>query len=128
MDGGKSWKKMAVTATNGLPRGTMGRIGLDWSRSNPNVVYAFYDNYACDTRAAEEAKAAAAAGRAGRGTNPGGSAASCPIIGNEVYRSNDKGESWTLVSGQTDEQRTFMKGMSNTYACVFGNICVYETE
>src|SRR5688572_11764644 len=40
MDGGKSWKKISPSATNGLPRGTMGRIGLDWSRSNPNVIYA----------------------------------------------------------------------------------------
>ncbi|HEX5214112.1 MAG TPA: hypothetical protein VFV98_01545 [Vicinamibacterales bacterium] len=124
-NGGQSWTRL----TNGLPPPKVtGRIGLAVAASNPNVVYAFYDNYACDARAAEEAKAAAAAGRGGRGANPGGSAASCPIIGNEVYRSNDKGASWTLVSGQTDEQRTFMKGMSNTYAWVFGNIRVDPTD
>src|SRR6185503_2205333 len=124
-DAGKSWTKV----TKGLPASNVsGRIGLAVAPSNPNVVYAFYDNYECDTRAMEEAKAAAAAGRGGRGANPGGSAASCPIKGNEVYRSSDKGASWTLVSGQTDEQRQFMKGMSNTYAWVFGNIRVDPTD
>src|SRR6186713_2221104 len=124
-DAGKSWTKL----TNGLPASNVsGRIGLAVAASNPNVVYAFYDNYSCDTRAMEEAKAAAAAGRGGRGANPGGSAASCPIKGNEVYRSNDKGATWKLVSGQGDAQRTFMKGMSNTYAWVFGNIRVDPTD
>ena len=84
-------------------------------------IYAFYDNYECDTRAAP-------ANPQGRGQNPGGSAARCAIKGNEVYRSNDKGASWTLVSGQTDEQRAFMKAMSNTYAWVFGNIRVDPTD
>ena len=124
-DAGKSWNRL----TKGLPAANVsGRIGLAVAASNPNVVYAFYDNYECDSRAAEEAAAAAAGGRGGRGQNPGGSAAKCPIKGNEVYRSNDKGASWTLVSGQTDDQRTYMKGMSNTYAWVFGNIRVDPTD
>jgi photosystem II stability/assembly factor-like uncharacterized protein len=124
-DAGKTWTRL----TNGLPPANVsGRIGVAVAASNPNVVYAFYDNYACDQRAIEEAKTAEAAGRGGRGQNPGGSAARCPIVGNEVYRSNDKGASWTLVSGQTDAQRTFMKGMSNTYAWVFGNIRVDPTD
>ncbi len=115
-DAGKSWTRL----TNGLPpSNASGRIGLAVAPSNPNVVYAFYDNYQCDTRAADAS---------GRGGNPGGSAARCPIIGNEVYRSNDKGATWTLMSGQTDEQRAFMKSMSNTYAWVFGNIRVDPTD
>ena len=113
-DAGKTWTRL----TNGLPPAKVtGRIGLAVAPSNPQVVYAFYDNYGCDTQAAD-----------GRGRNPGGSAATCPIVGNEVYRSNDKGATWTLVSGQTPEQRTFMKGMSNTYAWVFGNIRVDPTD
>ena len=35
-DGGRSWAKL----TKGLPEGSMGRIGLDIYRSNPNIVYA----------------------------------------------------------------------------------------
>jgi photosystem II stability/assembly factor-like uncharacterized protein len=115
-DAGRTWTKL----TNGLPPpNKSGRIGVAIAASNPNVVYAFYDNYECDPRAADAQ---------GRGANPGGSAARCAIKGNEVYRSNDKGASWTLVSGQTDAQRTFMKGMSNTYAWVFGNIRVDPTD
>ena len=114
-DAGKTWTKL----TNGLPASNVsGRIGIAIASSNPNVVYAFYDNYECDTQASA----------GGRGNNPGGSAANCAIKGNEVYRSNDKGATWKLVSGQTDEQRTFMKGMSNTYAWVFGNIRVDPTD
>ena len=117
-DAGKTWTKL----TTGLPpSNASGRIGLAIARSNPNVVYAFYDNYECDPRAP-------APNAQGRGQNPGGSASRCAIKGNEVYRSNDKGATWTLVSGQTDEQRTYMKGMSNTYAWVFGNIRVDPTD
>jgi hypothetical protein len=86
-------------------------------------VYAFYDNYECDTQTP-------AANAQGRGSNPGGSAAKCAIKGNEVYRSNDKGATWKKVSGQNDDdaQKAFMKGMSNTYAWVFGNIRVDPTD
>ncbi|MBZ5626663.1 MAG: hypothetical protein LAQ69_49480 [Acidobacteriia bacterium] len=35
-DGGATWKKLS----NGLPKGDMGRIGLDVYRRNPNIVYA----------------------------------------------------------------------------------------
>ena len=41
-DGGKTWTE----ANDGLPAAQFrGRIGIDVSRSNPNVVYAFVDNY-----------------------------------------------------------------------------------
>jgi photosystem II stability/assembly factor-like uncharacterized protein len=42
-DGGDSWQK----STDGLPNGkTVGRIGIEVSPSNPNVVYAIIDNQA----------------------------------------------------------------------------------
>jgi photosystem II stability/assembly factor-like uncharacterized protein len=112
-DAGKTWTRL----TNGLPPANVtGRVGLAVARSNPAVVYAFVDNYSCDAQSA------------GGGRNPGGSASRCPIVGNEVYRSNDKGASWTLMSGQDSAQRAFMKAMSNTYAWVFGNIRVDPTD
>ncbi len=40
-DGGKTWS----TSMEGFPEGThVGRIGIDVSRSNPDVLYAFLDN------------------------------------------------------------------------------------
>ena len=39
-DAGANWTRLSG---NGLPAGTMGRIGLDVSRSNPNVVYALIE-------------------------------------------------------------------------------------
>jgi photosystem II stability/assembly factor-like uncharacterized protein len=38
-DGGKTWQKL----TQGLPSASMGRIGIDWSRKNPNLVVAVID-------------------------------------------------------------------------------------
>jgi photosystem II stability/assembly factor-like uncharacterized protein len=42
-DGGKTWRKVV----EGFPQGEhVGRIGLRFGRSNPDVVYAFHDNQA----------------------------------------------------------------------------------
>jgi hypothetical protein len=113
-DAGRTWTRL----TSGLPpANVLGRIGVAVAASNPNVVYAFVDNYDCVTQ-----PAAPAAGGRGGGGNPGGSAARCPIKGNEVYRSNDKGATWTLVSG------TAVRMAGNTYAWVFGNIRVNPTD
>ncbi|MEO8452026.1 MAG: hypothetical protein ABI647_19710 [Gemmatimonadota bacterium] len=40
-DGGETWKQL--TSKDGLPEGDLGRMGLDFSRSNPNVVYALIE-------------------------------------------------------------------------------------
>lgn len=39
VDGGKTWKKL----NQGLPTSYFGRVGLDWYRKNPNVVFAIID-------------------------------------------------------------------------------------
>ena len=39
-DGGKTWKELR----NGLPSGTLGRIGLDYSASEPGVVWAVIES------------------------------------------------------------------------------------
>lgn len=63
-DAGKTWKKL----TKDLPEGVMGRIGIDVSRSQPNVVYALIEH------------------------KDGG-----------IWRSEDKGETWT----RTCDKKTF---------------------
>ncbi|HEX5474495.1 MAG TPA: hypothetical protein VFX12_07545 [Vicinamibacterales bacterium] len=73
-DAGVTWKKL----TNGLPAGPLGRMGLDVSSSNPSVVYAFID---------DEAPFA--------GTSP---FPDRHVVGAELYRSDDRGQSWRKVN------------------------------
>jgi photosystem II stability/assembly factor-like uncharacterized protein len=154
VDAGKTWTKLTGS---GLPPGTYGRIALDVSRSNPNVVYVQIEAgevgrpapaRGADPNAATEATppgaaavtppggqppaagarggatapaaAAAAAGGGGRGGynwcnngGPGGGFGRGGAQGGAqgsgtppaleasrggVFRSDDKGKSWTLVS------------------------------
>ena len=105
-DGGATW----TDASQGLPAPQFrGRIGIDISRSNPNVLYAFVDNY-------EE----------GRGPQPGERDAYGRAITNgrikaaEIYRTSDKGKTWQKVS----DNNNFMIEHSGTYGWVFGQIRV----
>ncbi len=72
-DGGRRWRHIV----NGLPEGRLGRAGLDVAPSSPKVVYAFIDNQA-----------------------PGPSKDQ-PVLGGEVYRSDDRGEHWRKVNEQS---------------------------
>jgi photosystem II stability/assembly factor-like uncharacterized protein len=74
-DGGMTWKQLRA----GLPAGPMGRSGLDIAASNSRVIYAFIDNWAkwksdtpSDTTGNQQRQ----------------------IVGGEVYRSADRGETW----------------------------------
>ena len=68
LDGGDTWEKL----TRGLPGGDLGRIGLDISRSRPEIVYAVVEH-----------------------RTAGG-----------VYRSEDRGATWTRQSG-TDPRPSY---------------------
>ncbi len=86
-DGGRNWQQLGDGLANGagLPVGErIGRIGLAVARSNPNVVYALVDNYA------PAPAPPADTGRGGRGRPR--------RIGGEVYRSDDKGNSWRKMN------------------------------
>jgi photosystem II stability/assembly factor-like uncharacterized protein len=108
-DGGKTWNPI----NDGLPEGRYrGRIGLDIARSNPNVVYAFVDNY----EPADEAEEGT--------TDSYGRPSSGLIKGATVYRSDNKGGSWTQVSGLTPEMKPYMERHSATYGWVFGQMRV----
>jgi photosystem II stability/assembly factor-like uncharacterized protein len=108
-DAGKTWKNI----NSGLPEpNKLGRIGIDISRSNPKVLYAYVDNY----EVANKAK-------------PGeldsyGRQRKDVIKGATIYRSDNSGETWTQVSGLTPDQKTFMERHSATYGWVFGQIRV----
>jgi photosystem II stability/assembly factor-like uncharacterized protein len=41
VDGGRNWKKFGKD--DGLPAGNLGRIGIDFARSQPNIVYAMVE-------------------------------------------------------------------------------------
>ncbi|HUA63946.1 MAG TPA: hypothetical protein VML19_34690 [Verrucomicrobiae bacterium] len=83
-DGGKNWTKLE----NGLPTGTLGRIGIDICRTHPEVLYAVVDNFNLYTGP-----------RRGRG-DP---ASNQEKIGGEVYRTGDSGRTWQKVSAQADD-------------------------
>ena len=108
-DAGKTWTPI----NEGLPvPDHRGRIGIDIARSNPNVVYAFVDNYeiAHDARPGDMDSY----GRQKEGT----------IRGAEIYRSDNKGQTWRKAS----ESNTFMEGSAATYGWVFSQIRVDPTN
>ncbi len=110
VDGGRTWKPI----NKGLPTANKrGRIGLDVCLTRPNVVYAFVDNYEISREPTEEER-----------NDPYGLPSSGFIKGATVYRSDDKGETWTQMSGLTPEQKQLMERHSGTFGWVFGQIRV----
>ncbi len=109
-NGGRTWAEIGV----GLPAPRFrGRIGLDVSRSNPKVVYAFVDNYD-EGRPPRE-------GERDAYTRP---IFESRIKSAEIYRSDDKGATWRKVTENND----FMMSHSGTYGWVFGQIRVDPTD
>jgi len=103
VDGGKTWKRLTATAANGLPRGTMGRIDMDWCKTNPKVIYAQIE-VASDKEPrnpAAEAAAAAAGGGGGRGGRGGGGGAATTSAPNR----REVTVTVTLASGEKVEGR-----------------------
>lgn len=105
VDAGKTWSKL----TNGLPETKYtGRVGLCFSKSKPNVVYAYLDNHTPkrDPKPGE--------------LDPYGRPIQVIPYGVQVYRSEDKGENWKKVSTEDDKLERF----AGTYGWVFGQIRV----
>jgi photosystem II stability/assembly factor-like uncharacterized protein len=108
-DAGKTWKKM----NNGLPEPHFrGRMGIDISLSNPDVLYLLVDNYDLAYKAKE-----------GELDNYGRPMKDV-IKGATIFKSEDAGESWTQTSGKTEEMKKHMENHSATYGWVFGQIRV----
>mgnify|MGYP001031586566 CR=1 FL=1 len=84
VDGGKNWLKL----TEGLPAGMLGRIGIAVSPSNPDIVYANIENNNIPGVTDEERYRQLLNGIPPEGNE----------MGDEVYRSDNKGLSWRKVS------------------------------
>jgi photosystem II stability/assembly factor-like uncharacterized protein len=79
-DGGKKWKQIK----KGIPKGNhVGRFGLSFSQSNPNIVYAIVDNRSEKPEGTKQPKFE------GKRLKHRGD-----IIRGELYKSVDKGETW----------------------------------
>lgn len=106
-DGGRNWEEI----NKGLPAAKFrGRIGIDLCKAQPDVLYAFVDNY---EKLEENSEMNA-------GTDAYGRPSSGRIKGATVFRSNNAGKNWKQVS----EQNSYMEGLSGTYGWVFGQIRV----
>ncbi len=92
-DGGSTWHQL----TKGLPNDGMGRSGIGISPANPRRVYAVVDNL--EPAPGAPPPAAPAAGAGGRGGRGGGAPA--PEGQGGFFRSDDGGETWTKMSGDS---------------------------
>lgn len=92
-DGGKTWEKLE----NGLPGGDLGRIGIDIHQGNPNILYAAIQNLNPDPEFDQ---------KNARVTNSNIDATYDALIGGEVYRSDDGGDSWK----KTSDKKTDVSG------------------
>ena len=85
-DDGKTWRRLA----GGLPQGKLGRSGLVIYPKNPKIMYAVIDNL--NPRPASPDKPAA-------GEQPAGARPQAPrLVGGEVYRSENGGETWVKTN------------------------------
>ena len=108
-DGGKTWRII----NKGLPETkNTGRIGLAIAASKPNVLYAFVDNH-LEKRKPKEGEMDSYERQIEK-----------IVIGAEIWRSDDKGESWT----KQGEIHDFLKPFSGTYGWVFSQIRVLPTD
>ncbi len=84
-DGGQTWEVL----TTGLPGGSLGRIGIDIHRADPDILYAVIQNLnpKPGLEKKTEAEFDAFTDRSYE-----------DLIGGEVYRSDDGGDTWRKVS------------------------------
>lgn len=84
-DGGTSWRRLE----GGLPSGKVGRIGLDIYQKDPDILYAVIENQ--NPKPGAEKREVSAVNPLATG-----------IIGNQLYRTDDGGVTWRVVSGDVN--------------------------
>ena len=84
-NGGKTWTKLI----KGLPGGKLGRIGIDIHRANPDILYAVIQNLNPKPHLAKKTE---------KVFDPFTDHSYDDLIGGEVYRSDDAGNTWRKVS------------------------------
>ena len=106
-DGGDSWTEIV----EGLPEPQFrGRIGIDVAASKPETIYAFIDNYEEQPKDEDDEDETDSYGREIKGR----------IKASELYRSDDRGDTWKKVS----ESDAYMSRIPSTYGWVFGQMRV----
>lgn len=80
-DGGEKWTLL----DGGLPKGRIGRIGIDIYQRNPAILYALLENQ--NPRAGSDSAEVSPTSPLARG-----------IIGNELYRTDNGGRTWRKVT------------------------------
>ena len=101
-DAGKTWTRLEGA---GLPVDLLGRIGLDVSRSNPNVVYAQIEvGASAGTGGGEEQTGGGGPGGGGGQGFAGQQAPPGPPDPKKsgIWRSDDKGKTWTFMSNNNN--------------------------
>src|SRR6266849_3467238 len=104
-DAGKTWTKLQG---NGLPGGLLGRIGIDVSRSNPNVIYAQMEVSASAGTGGEEQPLTGGGASPSPTPTPSASPAASPTPTpldpkkSGVWRSDDKGKTWRIVNNENN--------------------------
>jgi photosystem II stability/assembly factor-like uncharacterized protein len=106
-NGGQTWSRVSG---GGLPRGTMGRIALDFSRSNPGVLYAQIE--VGPTGEPIQAGARAQEGPGGGGGGGGGGFGQQQNLPPDpqvsgIWRSADGGRTWEFRSNQNQRPMYF---------------------
>ncbi|MBN1271396.1 MAG: hypothetical protein JXB26_03925 [Candidatus Aminicenantes bacterium] len=84
-DGGRTWDIL----TEGLPTGKLGRIGIDIHRANPDILYAVIENLNLKPGLQKRSEVK---------FDEFSDQSHEDLIGGEIFRSDDGGDSWRKVS------------------------------